>query len=151
MLKAKAVPLHAKQALGWRYSSYSFLTSALDGGEWSVSRPSRALPWGKDPWYPLGLEAGWASELVWTHRLEEKSFASVRDRTVARHYTDWATPAHSHQCTTLIFRRSHIRPQPSTNNPKAIKKSPYTDGNKTKCENVVYINIIKWTISNTLV
>jgi hypothetical protein len=30
-----------------RYSSYSFLTSALDEGEWSVSRPGRALPPGK--------------------------------------------------------------------------------------------------------
>jgi hypothetical protein len=27
-----------------RYSSYSFSTSALDGGEWSASRPDRALP-----------------------------------------------------------------------------------------------------------
>jgi hypothetical protein len=36
-----------------RYSSYSFLTSALDGGEWSASRPGRALPHGKDPRYPL--------------------------------------------------------------------------------------------------
>jgi hypothetical protein len=27
-----------------RYSSYSFSTSALDGGEWSASRPGRALP-----------------------------------------------------------------------------------------------------------
>jgi hypothetical protein len=27
-----------------RYSSYSFLTSALDGSEWSASRPGRALP-----------------------------------------------------------------------------------------------------------
>jgi hypothetical protein len=30
---------------GWggrRYSSYSFFTSALDGGEWSASRPGRA-------------------------------------------------------------------------------------------------------------
>jgi hypothetical protein len=32
-----------------RYSSYSFSTSALDGGEWSASRPSRALPLGKGP------------------------------------------------------------------------------------------------------
>jgi hypothetical protein len=38
-----------------RYSSYSFMTSALDGSEWSASRPSRALPSGKDPppRYPL--------------------------------------------------------------------------------------------------
>jgi hypothetical protein len=35
-------------ALGERmYSSYSFLTSALEAGEWSASRPGRALPPGK--------------------------------------------------------------------------------------------------------
>jgi hypothetical protein len=28
---------------GRRYSSYSFSTSALDGGEWSASRPGRAF------------------------------------------------------------------------------------------------------------
>jgi hypothetical protein len=32
-----------------RYSSYSFTTSALDGGEWSASRLGRALPPGKGP------------------------------------------------------------------------------------------------------
>jgi hypothetical protein len=32
-----------------RYTSYSFTTSALDGGEWSVSLPGRALPPGKGP------------------------------------------------------------------------------------------------------
>jgi hypothetical protein len=31
------------------YSSYSFTTSALDGGEWSASRTGRALPSGKGP------------------------------------------------------------------------------------------------------
>jgi hypothetical protein len=31
-----------------RYSSYTFLTSALDCGEWSASRPGCALPTGKD-------------------------------------------------------------------------------------------------------
>jgi len=31
-----------------RYSSYSFLTLVLDGGELSVSCPGRALPPGKD-------------------------------------------------------------------------------------------------------
>jgi hypothetical protein len=39
--KSKTVPLHAMQALG--YSSYSFSTSALYGGEWSASCPGRAL------------------------------------------------------------------------------------------------------------
>jgi hypothetical protein len=60
-----------------------------------ASRPSRALPPGKGP---IVQEAGWASKQVWTQRLEEKSSASVGDRTpvvqsVVRHYTDWATPA----------------------------------------------------------
>jgi hypothetical protein len=42
------------------YSSYSFLTSALDGGEWSASasRPGRALPPGKEPRYPLDRRLG---------------------------------------------------------------------------------------------
>jgi hypothetical protein len=35
-----------------RYSSYSFLASALAESEWSASRPGRALPRGKDPRYP---------------------------------------------------------------------------------------------------
>jgi hypothetical protein len=30
-----------------RYSTYSFMTSALDVGEWSASRPGRALTQGK--------------------------------------------------------------------------------------------------------
>jgi hypothetical protein len=40
-----------RRHLGWerRYSSYSFLTLALDGDEWSVSWPSHALPLGKGP------------------------------------------------------------------------------------------------------
>jgi hypothetical protein len=72
------------EALGggeWRYSSDSFTTAALDGGEWSASRPGRALPPGKGPSVPIVQEAGWAPEPVWTQRLEEKSFAPARDRT----------------------------------------------------------------------
>jgi hypothetical protein len=37
-----------------RYSSYSFLTSTLDGGEWLASRPGRALPPGKGSPVPIG-------------------------------------------------------------------------------------------------
>jgi hypothetical protein len=64
-----------------RYSSYSLLTSALDRGEWSESLPSRTIPPGKGPPVPIVQEAGWAPQLVWTQRLEEKCFASARDRT----------------------------------------------------------------------
>jgi hypothetical protein len=76
----------------WRYSSYSFPNSALDEGEWSASRPGRALPRRKDPRYPLYRRLGG------TQRLEEKSFAPAGDRTqiaqpVVRHYTTWANPA----------------------------------------------------------
>jgi hypothetical protein len=44
LLKAKAVPPHAMKALERRGDiANSFSTSALDGCEWSASRPSRAL------------------------------------------------------------------------------------------------------------
>jgi hypothetical protein len=61
--KRKAVPLHAMEALGGEeYSSYSFTTSALDGGEWSASRPGRSLPPAKEPPIPIVQEAGWAPD-----------------------------------------------------------------------------------------
>jgi hypothetical protein len=63
-----------------KYSSYSFTTSALDGGEWSASHPGRTLPPGKGPPVPIVQEAGWVPESVWTQRLEEKSFALAGDR-----------------------------------------------------------------------
>jgi hypothetical protein len=77
-------------------SSYSFMTSALDGGEWSASRPGGALPPGKRTPVLIGQEAGWASELVWTQRLEEESFRLCRESNLnrpvvqcaVRHYTD---------------------------------------------------------------
>jgi hypothetical protein len=95
-------------------SSYSFLNSALDGGEWSASRPGRALP----P-VPIVQEAGWASEPVWTQGLEEKSFAPVEDRTpivqpVVRHYTDWATAAPLQVQYLNIFRGGTIETRPRT-------------------------------------
>jgi hypothetical protein len=63
----------------------------------SVTPRPRFTP-GKEPTVPIVQEAGWASELVWTQRLEEKSFVCAGERTpvvqsVVRHYTDWATPA----------------------------------------------------------
>jgi hypothetical protein len=59
--KGKVVPSRSIEAhLGdRRYSSYSLLTSALEGGEWSASRPGRPLPPGKEPpRYPLYRRLG---------------------------------------------------------------------------------------------
>jgi hypothetical protein len=58
-VKAKVAPLHATEALlGERkYSSYSFSTSALDGGEWSALRPGRALAPGKET--PVSIVHCW--------------------------------------------------------------------------------------------
>jgi hypothetical protein len=57
--------------------------------------PAALYARGKDPAVPIGQEAGWGPEPVWTQRLEEKSFAPERgsnaDRPVVqpvvRHYT----------------------------------------------------------------
>jgi hypothetical protein len=55
--KIKAVPvLHFTE---WRYSSMHYLTSALDGGECSASRPGRFTP-RDEPLLPIGQEADWA-------------------------------------------------------------------------------------------
>jgi hypothetical protein len=53
---AEAVPLHAMKVLEGR--GYSSFTSALDGGEWSVSRSGLALTPGKGHSVPIVQEAG---------------------------------------------------------------------------------------------
>jgi hypothetical protein len=66
---------------------------------WVISvTPQPRFTLGKEPLVQIAQESGWAPEPVWTQRLEEKSSASIGDRTpvvqsVVRHYTDWATPA----------------------------------------------------------
>jgi hypothetical protein len=75
LVENKAVPLHAIEALMGRggiaptYSRYR---------HYIASRPGRALPPGKGPPVPIVQEAGWASEPVWTQRLEEKYFRLCR-------------------------------------------------------------------------
>jgi len=58
----------------------------------SVTPPARFTT-GEEPPVPIGQEAGWAPEPVWTQRLEEKTFASARDlimnvQSVVSNYTD---------------------------------------------------------------
>jgi hypothetical protein len=73
--KAKVVPPYAMEVLGGEeYSSYSFLTSALNGVSGQRHAPYRALAPGKGATVPIGYEVGWAAEPVWTKKLEEKSF-----------------------------------------------------------------------------
>jgi hypothetical protein len=73
--KGKAVPQHTYgcgcAGGGGIYSSYSFMTSVLDGGEWSALCPGHVLPLRKGLLVPTGQEAGLAPEPVWTKRLQE--------------------------------------------------------------------------------
>jgi hypothetical protein len=64
-----------------RCSSTHPLTSALDGDEWSTSRPSLFTP-GKEPLVPIGEEAGWAPEPFWTRLWREKFPAPAGNRTL---------------------------------------------------------------------
>jgi hypothetical protein len=69
------------EATGGRmYSSYSFLTSAVDRVSCQRYVLAALIP-GKGPRVSIVQEAGWASELVWTQRIEEKLFAFAGDRT----------------------------------------------------------------------
>jgi hypothetical protein len=83
-----------------RYSSYSCLTSALHGGEWSASRPGRALPRGKGPRYPLyrrlggpqsGLDTEDRGKILCPCRGSNPDRPVVQP--VVRHYTAWANSA----------------------------------------------------------
>jgi hypothetical protein len=70
-----------------------FLTSALDGGEWSSSPPWRLYPWGLS-----SLEAERPTEPVCPLWSRGKYLASARNWTqvvysVARRYTDWTISA----------------------------------------------------------
>jgi hypothetical protein len=50
---------------------YEFLTSALDGGGWSASRPGCFTSRERNP-STIGQEAGWVPESVWTRWSREK-------------------------------------------------------------------------------
>jgi hypothetical protein len=71
------------------------MTSGLVGGEWSASRPGPFSPGERVPPVPIGYEAGWSQEAVWTTWRGEKSCPyrdSNSDPPVASRYTDCAIP-----------------------------------------------------------
>jgi hypothetical protein len=84
----------------WSYSSTHSLTSALDGGEWSASRPGRFTPWERAPGTPwIG---GWVGPRAVLDAVVKRKIPSPRrepnPRTpivqlVAQSYTDWAMTA----------------------------------------------------------
>ena len=67
IVKGKVFPLQVRLwPRGWvELQLYSFMTTALEEGEWSAVRPGRTLPPGKDP-VPIVQEAGWAPGPIWT-------------------------------------------------------------------------------------
>jgi hypothetical protein len=87
----------------WRYSSTNYLTSALDGGEWSASRPGRFTPRERAPgthWI-----GGWVGFRAVLDAVVKRKIPSSRRESnprtpifqpVAQRYTDWAITALYH-------------------------------------------------------
>jgi hypothetical protein len=96
-------PRHEGVLGEWRYSSIHSLTSALDGNEWSASRPCRFIPREKAPgthWI-----GGWLSPRVGLNAVVKRKIPSPRwesnPRTpivqpVAQRYTDRSGRGPSH-------------------------------------------------------
>jgi hypothetical protein len=57
-IKLSRYAMHALREREREDRSYSFLTSALDGGDGSASHPGRALSPGKEPRHPLCRKLG---------------------------------------------------------------------------------------------
>jgi hypothetical protein len=66
-------PRHEGVLGEWGYSAIHSLTSALDGGEWSASSPSRFTLQGKSPWYPLDKRLGRSQSLSERGSKEKRS------------------------------------------------------------------------------
>jgi hypothetical protein len=72
----EAVPLHTMEEQGERnFSSYSFMTSAVDGVSGQHNGPATLYLLGKDPRYPLDRRLGGPQNRS-GHRLGKKYFVS---------------------------------------------------------------------------
>jgi hypothetical protein len=90
-------PRHEVVLEEWRYGSTHSLTSALDGGEWSASRPGRFTPREGAPgthWIGdcVGPRAVLVRRKIPSPRRESKPRTPIV-QPVAQRYTDWAITA----------------------------------------------------------
>jgi hypothetical protein len=95
-------PRHERVLGEWRYSSTHSLTSAIDGGVWSASRPGRFTPRKIAPgthWI-----GGWVGPRAILYSMVKRKISSLRRESkprapivqpVAQRCTDWAIPAHA--------------------------------------------------------
>jgi hypothetical protein len=69
-----------------RFSPYSFFSSILDGVSGQRHAPAALYFQGKGPPVPIGQEAGWAPDPVWTQRIEENplSLPGIETRSPGR-------------------------------------------------------------------
>jgi hypothetical protein len=116
-VKQSSPTTHLRRLKGERrYSSYSFLTSALDGGELSASRPGRALSTDKGPPVPIVQEAGWAPEPVWTQRLEKNllPLSEIKPRSPGRPVSSQTLHCLSYRCASRLTHINTATPLPFT-------------------------------------
>jgi hypothetical protein len=126
--KGKVVPLRSIEAhlADSRYSSYCFLTWALEGGEWSASRSGRALPPGKEPpgthctggcyrWQVVSYAHRRSYQPSLTRKLSESHLTSKVSR--SHNAERWMSPSepsrstthsHSHNSTTQLIKPDKI-------------------------------------------
>jgi hypothetical protein len=105
-------PCHEVVLGEWRYSSAHSLTSTLDGGEWSASRPSRFTSGERAP--GTHLMGGWVCPRAVLGAVAKRKIPSLRQESnprtlivqpVAQRYADWAITALSHlESTTEVYQ-----------------------------------------------
>jgi hypothetical protein len=90
-----SAPLHEGVLREWRYSSAHSLTSALDGGEWSASRPGRFIPRERAPgthWIGVRVGPRVVLDAVVKRKIpsprQESNLRTPIVQAVAQRYTD---------------------------------------------------------------
>jgi hypothetical protein len=96
----------------WRYSSTHSLTSALDGGEWSASRPGHFIP--MESATRTHLIGGWVGPRAVLDTVMKRKIPSPRRESnprtpivqpVAQRYTDWAITTLQYQPVIMSVTR----------------------------------------------